>query len=430
MPSFCNRVTISDACTLQLTSSGGLSVVKFPAILGGPSPAAIDSEPQGPFEVINAIDMKLTLSSYVGAAVTTVATTAATTAPATPVVPTLAATVALTTAPAAAGTTAVPMQGIQTPGVLVNVPAATQNGGGGGNGGQPNVIIINVSGNVVPGNVLPGNVVLGSAPGNAAPANVAPGNSAPGNVAPANPLNIQMGSSQQQVVPSLWFEMLEGVLVALMLWRRDNYLVSIENLPHSTRHIQMEICSTKKCKMSKLVQIRRRLAHSGTSGKTLLRNKATSSEWLSVARSWPHEYYALAHGTPPLSLLSFPDHCDGSETTEKATSFAAPLLKGAAVVVASLFALSFAKDQTTEYIKNNAQHREKSEADMAKSLRTQQTRADNSRILTQGAEKPIHRLMFPALFNRHADFLVEPGSQSSVTDNPNLEIKHVWQKDV
>ncbi|KAJ3349159.1 hypothetical protein HDU83_000717 [Entophlyctis luteolus] len=40
----------------------------------------------------------------------------------------------------------------------------------------------------------------------------------------------------------------------------------------------------------------------------------------------------------------------------------------------------------------------------------------------------MYRIKFTGIFERHSDFLIEPGSQSPATDT-HVEIKHSWKED-
>ncbi|KAJ3059379.1 hypothetical protein HDU99_006365 [Rhizoclosmatium hyalinum] len=168
-----------------------------------------------------------------------------------------------------------------------------------------------------------------------------------------------------------------------------------------------------------------------------VRNKETPAAWLKIAREWPHEYYAPPHGEQPESLLTYPDHPDGSETQSKReTFFSSYFLKAGVLVAASVFAIQSLqqtkKDENpiTKYISENMRGRDGIESDMQRNLAIQQRIADDTRILTNGAPQTIHRLYFPGIFERSSDFLIEPGSQSPVTGSSGtVEIKYSWQKD-
>ncbi|KAI8621835.1 hypothetical protein BC830DRAFT_1092445 [Chytriomyces sp. MP71] len=174
-----------------------------------------------------------------------------------------------------------------------------------------------------------------------------------------------------------------------------------------------------------------RRAHSGPV------KSSTKEEWLKIAREWPHEYYSPPAAQDLPSTLTFPEHPDGSETKTGRTEsfFTAWHAKALVVVGASYFAVDYLNAAHTKgenpfakYIADNGATRAQTEKEMAQSLALQQAIADDARILHNSLPKPIHRLMFPDVFSRHSDFIVEPGSQSTATDG-DVPIKYSWQRD-
>ncbi|KAI9347625.1 hypothetical protein BDR26DRAFT_916035 [Obelidium mucronatum] len=115
----------------------------------------------------------------------------------------------------------------------------------------------------------------------------------------------------------------------------------------------------------------------------------TKEEWLKIARDWPHELYAPAHGTHPESLLTYPDHADGSETqTERHETFFQPsFFKAAVVIGGGVFAIQTLKAKAgdenpiAKYISENVKNRSELEREMKESLKIQQQLADNSTIV-------------------------------------------------
>ncbi|KAJ3002294.1 UNVERIFIED_CONTAM: hypothetical protein HDU68_006339, partial [Siphonaria sp. JEL0065] len=157
-----------------------------------------------------------------------------------------------------------------------------------------------------------------------------------------------------------------------------------------------------------------------------------------IIKSWPHEKYSPPHAPSEasISLLSYPDHADGSETQTSRTEtfFQSWFLKAGVLLGASVFAIQTlqkkggGENPFTKYIGDNLKGREAVERDMAESFKVQQKLADDARILNGQSDGQIHRLYFPGVFERRSDFLVEPGSQSTFTDS-DVKVKTFQQKD-
>jgi hypothetical protein len=143
------------------------------------------------------------------------------------------------------------------------------------------------------------------------------------------------------------------------------------------------------------------------------------------------------HHPPELpSYVKYPsDHPDGAETVSSPESFFNAFW-GRFV---TLVALSVGAYQLNDYITAGQEVHpltriigsfmkspEETEAETAHWIAVRQRAADDRLILSHRPEPKIHRVMFPDLFVRASDHLIEPGSQADVSD---VKIKYEWQKD-
>ncbi|KAJ3204972.1 hypothetical protein HDU82_005481 [Entophlyctis luteolus] len=167
----------------------------------------------------------------------------------------------------------------------------------------------------------------------------------------------------------------------------------------------------------------------------------TKEEWLRIARElsranvWPHEEFAPPHVEFPPSLLEFPEHpsdATGTDTPRTLLPFAAKALAAAALVYAGVAALNDASangsNPLTNFIANNANTGDGSIREMERLYDESTKRADDTKILLTKLPPPMYRIKFTGIFERHSDFLIEPGTQSAVTDG-NVEIKYSWKED-
>ncbi|KAJ3414528.1 hypothetical protein HDV05_006442 [Chytridiales sp. JEL 0842] len=165
--------------------------------------------------------------------------------------------------------------------------------------------------------------------------------------------------------------------------------------------------------------------------------KLHKEEYLKVAREWPHEYYAPMHHPPqPPSKIKYPsDHPDGSETLETPETFFNAFW-GRVLLFAGV---SFGAYQLNEYVTAGQEvhpitriigsfmkTQEEIDAEVAHWIAVRRKEADDLLILQRRPERPIYRVMFPDVFSRASDHLIEPGSQIDVSD---VKIKHQWQQD-
>ncbi|KAJ3380401.1 hypothetical protein HDU84_005948 [Entophlyctis sp. JEL0112] len=164
---------------------------------------------------------------------------------------------------------------------------------------------------------------------------------------------------------------------------------------------------------------------------TTTRNDAQSSH---IPR-WPHEEFAPPHVEFPPSLLEFPEHpsdATGTDTPRTLLPFAAKALAAAALVYAGVAALNDASangsNPLTNFIANNANTGDGSIREMERLYDESTKRADDTKILLTKLPPPMYRIKFTGIFERHSDFLIEPGTQSAVTDG-NVEIKYSWKED-
>ncbi|KAJ3333617.1 hypothetical protein HDU76_006107 [Blyttiomyces sp. JEL0837] len=158
-------------------------------------------------------------------------------------------------------------------------------------------------------------------------------------------------------------------------------------------------------------------------------------DYLKVAREWPSEAYAYLHHAPTLpSLEKYPDHPDGSETTEKPETFfnafwGRVVLLGIVGVGAYQLNKSLTEGQEvhpiTRILGSFMQTKDEYYNDMETAFHIRIKEADGRLISLNKTKDEMPRTYFPERFLRASDHLIEPGSQIDVSD---IKIKHSWQR--